>query len=87
MIHSDTPETQIKENVEVRLFEEPRPHFKSEKQLTTHRILLSKVGGVKKMISCFLEGCQHEDALLHLGQAEPGDPQDLPLYGAEHRQV
>lgn len=49
--------------------------------LTADRVLLSKVGGVEEMVCCFLKGGQHQDALLHFGQAEPGDPQNLPLCG------
>lgn len=55
--------------------------FTTEVELTTDGILLSEVGGVEEMISCFLEGGQHEDALLHFGQTEPGDSQNLPLRG------
>ncbi len=50
-------------------------------QFTADGVLLSEVGGVEEMISRFLEGGQHEDALLHFGQTEPGDSQYLPLYG------
>lgn len=50
-------------------------------ELTTDGILLSEVRGVEEMVSCFLKGGQHEDALLHFGQTEPGDSQNLPLHG------
>lgn len=57
----------------------------TESRLTTHRILLSKIGGVEKMIGCFLKRSQHEDALLHLSQAEPGDAQNLSLRNARNQ--
>lgn len=51
-------------------------------RLTTDGILLSKIGGVKKMVGRFFKRGQHEDALLHLGQAKSGDAQNLPLKDA-----
>lgn len=56
-----------------------------EKTLTTDGILLSKISGVEKMVGCFLKRGQHEDALLHLRQAEPGDAQNLPLRDARNQ--
>lgn len=50
-----------------------------DETLTTDGILLPKIGGVEKMVGCFLKRSQHEDALLHLRQAEPGDAQNLAL--------
>lgn len=56
-----------------------------EKTLTTDGILLSKISGIEKMVGCFLKRGQHEDALLHLRQAEPGDAQNLPLRDARNQ--
>lgn len=51
--------------------------------LTAHRVLLAKVGGVEKVVGRLLKGGQHQDALLHLGQSEPGDAQDFTLHVQE----
>lgn len=47
--------------------------------LTAHRVLLAKVGGVKQVVGRLLKGGQHQDALLHLSESEPGDPQNFTL--------
>lgn len=57
----------------------------TEEALTADGILLSKIGGVEKVVGRFLKRGQHEDALLHLSQAKSGDAQNLPLRDARNR--
>lgn len=83
MMHSDTPADteeglrgeggceQQQQQLKRRLFTFPT--------LTAHRVLLAKVGGVKQVVGRLLKGGQHQDALLHLGQSEPGDAQNFTL--------
>lgn len=47
--------------------------------LTADRVFLSEISRIKQMIGRLLEGRQHENALLHLGQTEAGDAQNLTL--------
>lgn len=82
MMHSDTPAD--REEVEGGGFEEQlllrrRLGLSTLLTLTADRVLLAEVGGVKEVVGRFLKGGQHEDALLHLGQSEPGDPQYFTL--------
>ena len=40
-------------------------------------VLLAVVGGVEEVVGGLLEGGEHQDGLLHLGQPVAGDAEDL----------
>lgn len=81
MMHSDTPANREEGEggFEEQLLLRRRLGLSTLLTLTADRVLLAEVGGVKEVVGRFLKGGQHEDALLHLGQSEPGDPQYFTL--------
>lgn len=81
IMHSDTPETGRWQMMTMKTSKS----LIAAETLTADRILLSKIGGVEKMVGCFLKRGQHEDALLHLSQAKSGDAQNLPLREASNQ--
>lgn len=46
---------------------------------TCHAVRLAPCGCVEQMIGRLLEGCQHQDAVLHLRDTETSDTQNLAL--------
>ena len=61
---------------------EPRSdgHGNAHDDALTHPadlVLLAVVGGVKEVIGRLLEGGEHQDGLLHLGQSVASDAENL----------
>lgn len=46
---------------------------------TSNRVRLAKRRGVEQVVGRLLEGCEHQNAVLHLGNTEPCDTKDFAL--------